>query len=257
VKRNTKYLVASIYSCEHLPFPEPSLFEKTSKMDVEVTVEVGTKKMASQVVTIEQESKDDLDSGKATFNVEIWLPVELPTISDLVKYTVRDKSNVFSEPLLVAIYRTSFKDIQNGFGNKPYYANMYGAQVSGDGGASIPMVRGWGKDAMELKYNMFPDQFHAPCFRGRILLKQRVEDDLPLDMKSGRTKKILHKTDMNASHANLTQHNHPSATKFGGMMASASMQKMAYQPNVSRKGKPFRRHMKEGTQDQIKYPEMR
>ena len=73
VRRTTLYLVTSIYHCENLPFSNdsPSFLSSANAMDVEVIVEVGTKKMHSQVVRIE-ENKDE-DSGKATFNVEIWL----------------------------------------------------------------------------------------------------------------------------------------------------------------------------------------
>jgi len=190
--------------------------------------------------------------------------VELPTISDLVKYTIRDKiCDGMEEPRLIANYSASLRDIRNGVGKRPYYANLYGAQTAisetfANNLSSNNLM--WDRSAMELKYNMFPDQYHAPNYRGRILLKQRVEEKLPGDMANVSKKHGLMRHAVNQSSVNLSQSNTNLASPVSRMISSSSKTKVGPMTVVvaggNKKGKPFRRHTKKGLAAS-NYPQMR
>jgi len=237
VKKETKYLVTSVYLAEGLPFIEGS------ELDASVSVEFGSKKMSSKIVNVKSPTSEKLCSP--CFNSEIWLPITYPTISSILKIQVWDSDE------LIATYKCDMERI-NALGEqiervkevmraaegkaaravaeedakaaravaedskkkldamiaKPYYANLYGAHVG-------PMNIALDEDAAEAlaqeadTYNLFPDldESRAPAYRGRILLKHRLENEIPHD---------LFQSDLQAS---------ASLPKLGGSSSAASIKK--------------------------------
>ena len=112
VKKETKYLVTSVYSAEDLPFLDSgSVLSSSKSMDASVTVEFGSKKMTSKVVSVTS-SKSEMTCSPC-FNSEIWLPISYPSISSTLTIQVWDQEGGIGEKELVATYKCNMFNVTN------------------------------------------------------------------------------------------------------------------------------------------------
>ena len=133
--------------------------------------------MSSKVITVKSPTSDKTCSP--CYNSEIWLPITYPTISSTLKIQVWD-SDEMAGPELVATYKCDMERI-NATDDRAYFANLYGAHV--EPVKNVLDLDGLAQEAAET-YNVFPDldESRAPAYRGRLLLKHRLENEIPREL---------------------------------------------------------------------------
>src|SRR3546814_7253414 len=114
-------------------------------------------------------------------NDELWVPLSLPTMSSKVKYSVWDYDRIGANEV-VGTWHFNFQVLQ-ALGSRrlgPYWVSLYGAPIDGYGANPLKKIKrvvpGLGTDFKE-HYNKYPDG--ASTYKGRILISQRIEDELP------------------------------------------------------------------------------
>ncbi|GMH59371.1 hypothetical protein TrST_g14321 [Triparma strigata] len=242
VTKEVKYLVTSLYEVQELCIDEGM---------VHVEVEVGEKKMSSQTLTLSSNSVD--------FNSEVWLPIHKPSLCKFLKIYIWRSTPALgggTQKEILATFKVELSEAENK--NGAYFANLYGAHVT-DGGQnwSSPSVLEAAREA-EYNYNVFPDLSKAPNYRGRLLLKHRIEDEFPKDV-IGNMQKKNQSPEQNRKNSLLE--NSQSYTNLEG--ALSRMPSLAALPNLKRKriqiayddhvkafhGRAFRRHVTQFSAD--------
>ena len=250
VKRHTKYLVTGLYQVEDLPFLLPPSKQETlskraaSSMEVYVTVEVGTKSMHSKTVRVERPFSSDNGAGahgvKVIFNTEIWLPVELPMISDHVKYrfwSCAGEKEYGGERVLIATHRTSFKNILS-CSRKVHYSNLYGSQL--DLWTNVDV-----DDSIAELYNQHHSEYKAPNYRGRVLIRQKIKDSIPSENHSSPPK-----TKSGSSGKPRMLRKQASTMKKMNLNRTVSIGSAHRRDKRKLANKAFRRHMSSGIREE-------
>ncbi|GMH80806.1 hypothetical protein TL16_g08704 [Triparma laevis f. inornata] len=174
VTKEVKYLVTSLYEVSELC---------VSVGQIHVEVEVGEKKMSSQT--------HSLTSDSVNFNSEVWLPISYPSLCRFLKIFIWQSKPVIGGGLQKEILATFKVELEEAkYKNGAYFANLYGAHVDDASSWNQASRAEAAKDA-EYNYNVFPNLSKAPNFRGRLLLKHRIEDDFPQEMVDNLQKKSL------------------------------------------------------------------
>lgn len=114
------------------------------------------------------------------WRTELWVPIVVPTSTQTIKYSIWDYETIGPNELVAMFYdRFNVIDRLCGAdpkGIRPHWVNLYGAQT-GVGGTALESLQTAVKisdfDWKEF-YNKFGD--HAPAYRGRVLISQRMEE---------------------------------------------------------------------------------
>mmetsp|Transcript_15392 Transcript_15392/g.31719 ORF Transcript_15392/g.31719 Transcript_15392/m.31719 type:complete len:1960 (+) Transcript_15392:197-6076(+) len=172
IKRENVYLVTTIHRAEYLPVMDSSNLISNGGIDAFFQCELGTARQRTKTKTI----KGDRSQLNPEWNSELWLPVTIPIMSDIIKYTVWDADRTGN--YLVSTCTDRF-NVLNGDSDKstpPHWRNLYGAQING-----YEIGKAFSKFAAEkdwkAHYNKYPE--NAPHYRGRILISQRIESKPP------------------------------------------------------------------------------
>lgn len=150
----------------------------------------GGKKLKTKVVQVKANTRFGINPE---FNYELWYPVSIPTMTQLVKFGVYDKDSTGSE--LIANIIMKYNEIEKMIGKSTglRWFNMYGSpDFKTEKGLSnikkgvvelynkTKTLSGYDIDWFKY-YNIVPDR--APSFKGRGLLKFRIEQKRPRDPK--------------------------------------------------------------------------
>ena len=169
IQRETLYLVTTVYRAEYLPCMDQNSVTGSRGIDAFFQVECGTAKMKSKVRTI----KGDRSALNPEFKTELWVPVTVPIMSDVIKYTIWDKEFGPGGNELVSTFTDKF-NILNMDSNKtvdPHWRILMGAQITGYTPSITNAIGKLAKDKdWKNHYNNFTE--NAPQYRGRVLIKQ-------------------------------------------------------------------------------------
>ncbi|GMI00136.1 hypothetical protein TrVE_jg577 [Triparma verrucosa] len=163
VKRKTVWLVTTIFRAEYLPVMDSGAFT-TAGIDAFFQVDCGT----AMKRTRKNKCLGERASLNPIWNSELWIPVTLPIMSDIVRYTVWDWDRMGNE--LVSTATEKFNQLNRDENKKtpPHWKNLYGAQMRG----YPPALN---KNPEKLHYNKYPG--NAPHYRGRILVSERIVEE--------------------------------------------------------------------------------
>jgi hypothetical protein len=177
-KQTLSFLVVTIHGVQDLPAVNPTLTkEGFQRQNVDACFQVdfaGNPNVKTRSIFL----KGMQHLGTDRLNEEIWLPVFLPSMSDVIRVSVWDET-IANYSLLGYLQNFSFTEVQKSTNTKgrvgvgrPQWYNMYGYSVQGQSlwaslkGASIHrnVVR---------KMNEIPDL--GTAYTGSVLLSMRVE----------------------------------------------------------------------------------
>jgi hypothetical protein len=172
IKRENVYLVTTVHRAEYLPVMDNANAFSTGGIDAFFQAELGTARQRTKTKSI----KGDRSQLNPEWNSELWVPVTIPIMSDIIRYTVWDHDRTGN--YLVSTCTDRF-NVLNGDSDKstpPHWRNLYGAQINGYeiGKAFSRFSRD--KD-WKAHYNKYPE--NAPHYRGRVLISQRIEEKAP------------------------------------------------------------------------------
>jgi len=169
IERETLYLVTTVYRAEYLPVMDQGTFS-THGIDAYFQVECGTAKMKTKVRHLE----GDRSALNPEFNTELWIPVTVPIMSDIIKYTVWDKDRGPSGDSLVSTFSDKFNilNMDSDKSTPPRWRILMGAQVNGYNTLSNTIGKLGNTKDWKDHYNRFTD--NAPHYRGRVLIKQKI-----------------------------------------------------------------------------------
>ena len=129
IKREWRYIVVSVYRAEYLPVMDRKvgtgpLVMSDSGIDAFFQVEFGgAKPEPTKVVTV----KGRRSELNPIFNYELWYPVSLPTMTQLIKCSMWDNDDLTNE--LVAVCYKRFNEINSRGQTGLHWVNFYGATV--------------------------------------------------------------------------------------------------------------------------------
>jgi len=192
IRKEWKFVVASIYRCEGLPVMDGKV-----GMGIATLKEAGTDAFCkysfagghpikTKVVTRKGKSRGEINPD---FNYEMWYPVSVPTMTQVVRFSVWDKDPTESELIGQVVERYNRLDRLPGCSTDVQWYNMYGApEFKND-----KLLSNIKKGAMSVAkaaqqtingdidyvdyYNNVPDK--ATAFKGRCLMRWRIESRRP------------------------------------------------------------------------------
>jgi len=190
VRKEWQYVVVSVYKCEDLPIMDANHaggLISTAGTDAFCKLSVaGGKESMTKVKPVKGEQRMVI---QPIFDCEMWYPVAMPTMTNVIKFSVWDYNVSGARCIGNLVQRIAV--IQNA-GNcrlPPRWYNLYGAQEIGASETVMAQVSeiaagikntfshlGGGKDWYNC-YNAVPD--NAPCYKGRVLLAFRMEKKRP------------------------------------------------------------------------------
>eukprot|EP01036_Dinobryon_divergens_P025584 gene25584-34147_t len=180
-----QYVVVSVFKMEGLPVMDgKAQFVSDAKTDAYCQLSfAGGKVLKSKVVTVKGETSVQINPE---FNIEMWYPVSIPTMTQQIKFSVWDDDTT-SDELIANIYE-KFSALQKNSTKLRWY-NMYGAWENKNAKAIETAIKAT-KEAYKIAkratgldinwheyYNNVPEK--ASTFKGRALLKFRIEHTRP------------------------------------------------------------------------------
>ena len=173
MRREVKWLVTTFWRAMYLPQMDQNITTQNG-IDAFAQVEfAGIKPLRTKVKHL----LGDRSHLSPVWRTELWVPVIVPTSTQTIKYSVYDYDLTGPNELVSMFYdkfsvvaaiseRSESKKVD------PHWVNLYGAQVGLSAAESI--ATGVKINAFDWKeyYNKFGD--HAPFYRGRVLLQQRI-----------------------------------------------------------------------------------
>ena len=175
------YVVASIYRAEYLPLMDKDLnpFSSAGGVDAFVTASFGG--LEKPIQTTVKTVKGVRASLNPIFNTELWIPVNEPSFQSKVHFQVMDYKTV-GAAALIGRFSANYKALktQQGQMTQVYWQNLYGPAPPGF--LEAPVVPGVTEDHHG-KYLQLPSK--APAYRGRVLMRLRLEDGLPKKRDGG------------------------------------------------------------------------
>eukprot|EP01034_Spumella_vulgaris_P027083 gene27083-33756_t len=192
IRKEWQYIVASIYKCEGLPVMDGKVgigIATVSKAGTDAFCQMsfaGAKPIRTKVVTMQGEARTMINPE---FNNEIWFPVSVPTMTQMIKFSVWDKDNTENELIGNITEKFNVIDRMNGRKTDLRWYNMYGCPEFKQEKALANIKKGFVNAAKKAKnlvgadidwgeyYNNVPDK--ASTFKGRCLMKFRIETKRP------------------------------------------------------------------------------
>lgn len=192
IQKEWKYIVVKVFKAEGLPVMDGKIggglaTVKQAGTDAFCRLAfAGGKPLATRVVTVNGQSRQQINPQ---FNYELWYPVSVPTMTQLIKFTVWDKDNTGSE--LIGIIGEKFNAIKKAPLQQMdlMWYNMYGAPEFKQEKLTANLKKGFTAVANKAKqslgaeidwaeyYNNSPEK--ASCFKGRVLLQFSIADKRP------------------------------------------------------------------------------
>jgi hypothetical protein len=199
VVKEWKYLVIDLYKAEGLPVMDGkvgALGVTAKKAGTDAFMKLtfaGGKPLKTPVVTKKGESPKMINPS---FNIQLWYPVSIPTMTQVIKLSMWDKDDTADE--LIANISAKFGAIKKADRQTipPRWYNMYGCHEFKQGKLLDNLAKGADLIKKSAKqtlgtdidwadyYNNSPDK--ATAFKGRVLMQMRIVDKPP---KSGDSKK--------------------------------------------------------------------
>jgi hypothetical protein len=127
-------------------------------------LEFSDAKVSSKVVGVKGRSRHMMNPE---WHFELWLPVTVPTATSRIKHSVWDYDTVGAHDL-AGIFYTNLKELQKKRKTGPTWMNLYGSPLQSST---------FGSSEWRKKYNEHPDL--GGCYRGRVLVSQKLRDSLP------------------------------------------------------------------------------
>jgi hypothetical protein len=193
IRKEWQYLVVSVYRCEALPVMDGKvgvgmLTAKQAGTDAFCQLQfAGGKVVKTKVKTVHGTNRASINP---IFNYELWYPVSMPTMTQIIKFTVWDHDLEGSE--LIGVITEKLKSVADptkSASQRLRWYNMYGApEFKTDNllntlkkgvkavGDAVQETAGF-QINWEDFYNQVPDR--ASTYKGRALLKFRVESKRP------------------------------------------------------------------------------
>jgi len=172
VKKEKKWLVITVHCGDYFPIMDEAIgaggvdiYE--AGIDAFHFVQFSDSKIATHVVKTKGMSRHMINPE---FNCELWIPVTTPSATDRVKHIVYDYDLVGGNDD-VSCFSTKFKDVEKKGKIGPTWFNLYGAPTTATAPLN-PLEENW----LE-KYNQHPEK--GSTYRGRVLISQKVRDELP------------------------------------------------------------------------------
>ncbi len=192
VQKEWKYLVVKVYKAEGLPVMDGKVgagLVTLSKAGTDAFCQLsfaGGKPVKTRVTTVHGESRHQINPS---FNYELWYPVSLPTMTQLVKFNVWDKDTGGQE--LIGNISEKFNRIKKATGQSLplQWYNMYGAPefkqeklaANLAKGVNVIAKKAQQQFAAEIDWGMFynnsPEK--ASAYKGRALLEFSIRDQRP------------------------------------------------------------------------------
>lgn len=167
ITQKVSFLVATIHCAEELPPMDMNLniLDKTGGgIDAYITGSIaGSKPIRTRVRT----KKGKRFELSPSFNEDLMLVLNEPSMADTITFGVYDFDNVGSDEVVGHIFQ-SIKTVK-ALGGKlpPFWANIYGAPL----GLTVVDIG----DSVKKQMNKFPDM--ATTYRGRVLMSLRIMEN--------------------------------------------------------------------------------
>lgn len=192
IRKEWQYIVATIYKCEGLPVMDGKVgigmvTAKKAGTDAYCKFSfAGAKPIKTKVVTMTGESRTMINPE---FNNEMWFPVSVPTMTQMIKFSVWDKDPTESELIGNVTEKFNVIDRMQRRQTDLRWYNMYGCPEFKQEKALANIKKGVEIIAKKTKqavgadidwgeyYNNVPDK--ASTFKGRCLMKFRIETKRP------------------------------------------------------------------------------
>jgi len=173
IKRENVYLVTTVHRAEYLPVMDSANAFAKAGIDAMFQAELGTAKQKTKVNTM----KGDRSQLNPEWNSELWLPVTIPIMSDIIKYTIWDHDRTGNYLVSTSTDHFNVLNMDSNKFTPPHWRNLYGAQINGyEIGKAFSGKFSKEKD-WKAHYNKYPN--NAPHYRGRVLVSQRIEQKAP------------------------------------------------------------------------------
>lgn len=129
IRKDWQYVVASIYKCEGLPVMDGKVgmsIATVKKAGTDAFCRMsfgGAKPIRTKVITVTGESRTMINPE---FNNELWFPVSVPTMTQMIKFSVWDKDPTESELIGNITERFNVLDRMSRRTTELRWYNMYG-----------------------------------------------------------------------------------------------------------------------------------
>jgi hypothetical protein len=186
LKKSWKYVVATIWRAEGLPIMDGQTLVSESKTDAFFQLEfAGGKPIRTRIKTVKG-SRHDMNP---TFNYELWYPVSVPTATQLIKASVWDSDTTHNELIAMHTERFNLLERTNNRDTGVKWVSLYGAPETKDQTNITDQIKKVGRAMTRLGRSLTgginPRDFYnanpgaASSYKGRILLRFRIEDERP------------------------------------------------------------------------------
>ena len=188
IQKTWSYVVMSVYRAESLPIMDGSVLGvTTTKTDAFVQLQVGnTKPVKTRIVT----TKGNREQLNPEFNYELWMPVSVPTMTNLIKASVWDNDVSRNEIIGYINEKYNILDRMDPKTSGIKWINLYGAFENKNNSTIKDNIKKAGKFTKKFGkmivqnelnwktyYNSNPE--HGVCYKGRLLANFRIETKLP------------------------------------------------------------------------------
>ena len=175
IKKEKKWLIVTVYRADYLPMLDEALAGGAlgqSGINAFYQVDFSDSKIKTKVKDAFGASRRQMNPE---WNTELWIPVTVPTATNLVTHTVWDYDKIGDNDV-AGRFKSTFKEVAKKKKVGPSWVNLYGAPTAKPsslvGKLPIPGEMDWSDE-----YNSRPDI--GSTYRGRVLVSQKVRDTLP------------------------------------------------------------------------------